>query len=445
MGLADLFLGFSGMGGGATPPIAAPPQQPRSRLEELLLQLNGMQDQPLPTWQTMPGEDRRRARGQGMLALAAAFGNADQGHIGTALAQGAFDAGAIQDAAVRRAREDARQQSQEQRLNLGRQIEVERALREERRLTDTEERDTRKRRELGELAESLRGTLDPNDPRIVEAQTLAEVGDHAGLAKLAGEIRGEKKKHDDRVVLAEKYHLDPEDPFFDKVVEQLELKARHLGAYHEQPREGQLVQDETGRYVLVDQVSGRVTPTPVQGRLPGGGKLSPEEKHQEADLQKATAFANQEMVRAAAQYQRDLAAWMKAEGYDAVGNEMPRPVPPQVDFEATTVKKFQEIQRARAAAKPAPLVNPLEGHADGAPTSATGPGKGSPQKAKYGPDDVYALLPKNVLLAPEARALFEKELAAGKTPQQIVADVLASAQRQSQKALPVSPFTGQYR
>jgi hypothetical protein len=314
---------------------------------------------------------------------------------------------------------------------IGDQLQLEQARQaEEARLQDQETRD-RERERLGSLAEAIRQQLDADDPRAAAADALAASGDQRGMATLLGEISEEKKRRE----LAQRLGVDPDDPeaieTAQRIRQEEELRKRGLGSYYrqpERPREGATFVGEDGYYYLGDQVAGTArlfrdqNGRPIRAPARDGSPVSREEKEHAEDFNKAVTLAGQKRHQQNVQYQarlRDQSQWPWE------GERQVPPPPPADNFQEMVQNHFTVLQRAREATRRPKLVSPVEGHdPSGAPTGPTGPGKGRPQQQKATADDVIRLLPKGMVLDPGARAAIEADLAAGKTPAQIRAEIL---------------------
>ncbi len=416
-------LGFTG---GGTPAVRPP--QPKSKILELLEALQGEQDAPIPSsFRELPEEDRRRQRNQTLLSIGAALSDHQPGQLGSALLQAAMSQNAGQQDALQAYQQRVRQERADKRASIARQLDVEQARQAEDQRLKQEELHEHERGRLGALAEAIRQQLDPDDPRGVEADALAASGDQAGMAKLLGNIREDRQKR----ALAAKYGVDPEDPqalkTAQEIAQQQELQKRGLGPYYrapEKPHEGSLQVGEDGYYHLIDQITGRSTRTEVRAPAKEGGEhISRDDKERNEDLETATQHAQWKRAQLYDTYQSQLAdesRWPQGPNGEPI-----RPQPPQMDFAADVKARFDQLQRVRRATRPARLVSPVGGSdPSGAPTSATGPGKGKPQESKATADDVIRLLPKGMVLDPAAKSAIEEALRSGKTAAQIRTEIL---------------------
>lgn len=410
--------------GGA--PAATP--QPRSRIMELLEALESQQQaEPAAPLQfrDLPLDERRRINGQGIANLGALIGGADMGHMGSALAEGAGQFGDLRQRAVQEQATALARQRAERQSSISQQLQIERARQEERSRVSDEEIKGRERERLGALADAIRQQLEPGDTRSEEAGALAASGDQAGLVKLAGGLREERQRRR----LAQELGVDPDDDAALETAQRIRqeeaLKKRGLGSYFrqpQQPHEGSIQVGDDGFYHVIDQISGRSTPTDVRAPQKDGTHISLEEENRAADFNHAVTLAGQKRRQQNIAYQamlRDPSSWP----WD--GEHQVPPSPPVDNFQEMVQNHFTVLQRARAASKPARMVSPVGGpEPHGAPTSATGPGKGKPQDGKATANDVIRLLPKGMVLDPGARANIEQDLRAGKTPAQIRTEIL---------------------
>lgn len=419
MSLADIFR----FGAYGQQPPQAPQQQPpprQSRLVELMQSLAQEQGAPIPqTYRELPREDRRRSQSQSILALAAALGAAPQGQIGSALAEAGWADSQIREQTLRQHQERARQANTDRRGGIADQIELERAIQGERAREEEQQRQQLARERLSQLGAAVRAQLPPDDPRVAQAGTYEATEDVKGMGTLLGSIREEQAGRAEQAALAERYGVDPGDPIALEVAEQQALKSRGLGQYYrapERPREGSLQVAEDGTYVLIDQISGRATPTGVRAAQQGGA--SRQDKEADDDFKAAVRLAEQKRQEVFDTWQQQLAA---PQTWGSADQPPPRP---QFNLEGEVAAHYEVLKRVRSSRRPAPLVNPLEGRPEEAPTSFTGPGKGKPQQPLFTADDVIRLIPKGMVVSPEVRQAIDEDLRANKKPHEILLEIL---------------------